>query len=120
MKKILWVVSLICFGLFLMSQESKSPKSKIPSIKQEVYDEVVAHFISANEKTARDAVWTSKNTFKVGVVNDGSSRDGYASYVCGVLYDYGFKGRDVYVYVIDAALMARSGEFKTLGKSRCL
>lgn len=53
------------------------------------HDKVVKIFQSGQEPTAKDAVWTQKDIFKVGVIDDGSRRDGYAQYVCEVLYDEG-------------------------------
>ncbi|MFB2637723.1 hypothetical protein ACE02P_06760 [Shewanella bicestrii] len=76
-------------------------------------------FQSNEEKTAKDAVWTARDVFKVGVINDGSRRDGYADYVCQVLYDYGFKGKKVWVQVIDIVKLTRSGDWVKLGESHC-
>lgn len=59
------------------------------------HEKVKKLFQSNEEKTTKDAIWTSRDIFKVGVINDGSRRDGYADYVCQVLYDYGFKGKKV-------------------------
>lgn len=76
-------------------------------------------FQSNEEKTAKDAVWTARDVFKVGVINDGSRRDGYADYVCQVLYDYGFKGKKVWVQVIDIVKLTRGGDWVKLGESHC-
>ncbi|WP_213380966.1 hypothetical protein [Allochromatium tepidum] len=59
------------------------------------HEQVKQHFLSNEEKTTKDAIWTASDIFKVGVIDDGSRRDGYADYVCQVLYDYGFKGKKV-------------------------
>lgn len=76
-------------------------------------------FQSSEEKTAKDAVWTSKNIFKVGVFDNGSRRDGYASYVCQVLYEHGFKGRGVWVQVIDILKLTQHSKWVKLGEARC-
>lgn len=83
------------------------------------HEKVKKLFQSNEEKTAKDAVWTSRDIFKVGVINDGSRRDGYADYVCQVLYDYGFKGKKVWVQVIDIVKLTRNGDWVKLGESRC-
>jgi hypothetical protein len=83
------------------------------------HDKVTALFKSSTEPTSKDALWTSKNIFKVGVIDNGSKRHGYASYVCEVLYDYGFAGGGVWVQVIDIAELTRSGKWVKLGEARC-
>ena len=64
-------------------------------------------------------MWTSIDIFKVSVINDGSRRDCYADYVCQVLYDYGFKGKKVWVQVIDIVKLTRNGDWVKLGESHC-
>lgn len=76
-------------------------------------------FQSDQEPTAKDAVWTADNIFKVGVINDGTPRNGYAMYVCEVLYEHGFKGMGVYVHVIDIVALSKKGRWVDLGKTRC-
>lgn len=83
------------------------------------HEKVKKLFQSNQEKTAKDAVWTARDIFKVGVINDGSRRDGYADYVCQVLYDYGFKGKKVWVQVIDVVKLTRNGDWVRLGESHC-
>lgn len=83
------------------------------------HEKVKILFQSNEEKTAKDAIWTSRDIFKVGVINDGSRRDGYADYVCQVLYDYGFKGKKVWVQVIDIVKLTRNGDWVKLGESHC-
>ena len=80
-------------------------------------DAVVKHFKSGAEPTAKDAIWTSETMFKVGVLDDGTSRDGYALYVCEVLNERGFHGVDV--EVVDIVSVAAGKGFKELGSARC-
>ena len=77
-------------------------------------------FRSNEEKSAKDAVWTLSNYFKVGVFDNGLNRDGYASYVCNVLYDYGFKGKGINVHIIDIVKLKQTQEWVKLGKAVCL
>lgn len=81
--------------------------------------EVVVLFRGNEEPTAKDAVWTTPSILKVGVVNDGSRRDGYASYVCQVLYERGFKGIGVWVQVIDITQLTQNNKWVRLGQARC-
>ncbi|OIQ02028.1 MAG: hypothetical protein COS82_05570 [Zetaproteobacteria bacterium CG06_land_8_20_14_3_00_59_53] len=57
------------------------------------HEQVKKLFQSNEEKSAKDATWTARNIFKVGVIDNGSRMDGYADYVCMVLNDYGFMNR---------------------------
>jgi hypothetical protein len=80
----------------------------------------VAKFFQSNqEPVAKDAIWTAKDIFKVGVIDDGSRRDGYAQYICEVLYDEGFNGHKVWVQVIDIVKLTRNGSWVKLGEAHC-
>lgn len=82
--------------------------------------EAVQHLFQSNEeKTAKDAIWTARDTFKVGVIDDGTKRDGYANYVCQVLQDYGFNGKKIWVQVIDIVKLTNTGKWIKLGESHC-
>ncbi len=105
----------IIFAIFLI-QSSVNIGAATFSVK---HDRVKLLFQSSEEKTAKDAVWTAKDIFKLGVINDGTRRDGYAEYVCQVLYEHGFKGKGVWVQVIDIAKMSRNGKWVKLGQARC-
>lgn len=83
------------------------------------HEKVQKLFQSNQEKTAKDAVWTARNIFKVGVINDGTSRNAYAQYVCSVLDDYGFKGKDVWVQIIDIIKLTNNGKWIKLGEAHC-
>ncbi|MBR0573367.1 MULTISPECIES: hypothetical protein [Pasteurellaceae] len=82
-------------------------------------EEVKNYFISDSEPKVIDAIWTSSNTFKVGVINDNTNRDGYAQYVCLELYDRGFKGKNVMVRVVDIQKLVQTGEWVNLGTAFC-
>lgn len=76
-------------------------------------------FKSDSEKTAKDAIWTADNIFKVGVVDDGENRDGYANYVCQILYDNGFSGKKIWVQIVDIAKLSKNKKWVKLGEARC-
>lgn len=82
-------------------------------------DKVVRIFQGSDEPTAKDAVWTAKDIFKVGVIDDGSRRDGYAKYVCEVLNEEGFGGKGVWVQIIDIIKLTRSDKWVKLGEAHC-
>lgn len=104
------VIGLVC----VLSPGTANAQSFGPS-----HDKVVKIFQGSSEKTAKDAVWTTKNTFKVGVIDDGTSRDGYAMYVCEVLNDEGFRGQKVRVAVVDIVRLTRSNKWVNLGEAYC-
>ncbi len=94
-----------------------SPKSEVAY--NENHEKVKSLFQSDKEPTAKDAVWTAQNIFKVGVIDDGTKRDGYAKYVCAVLDEYGFKGGGIWVQIIDIVKLTSDGKWVKLGESRC-
>ena len=86
----------------------------------EQHQQVVALFKSNEEMATKDAVWTSAKIFKIGVIDNGTIRDGYADYACQVLYDYGFAGKKVWVQIIDIVKLTESGKWEKLGEKHCL
>lgn len=81
------------------------------------HDEVLRYFKSGAEKQVKDAIWTSKTMFKVGVFDDGSPRKGYAMYVCNVLAEAGI--RRATVQVIDIRKLKFDGKWVKLGEHVC-
>jgi len=76
-------------------------------------------FKSPKEPTAKDAIWAADNIFKVGVINDGSNRSGYANYVCETLYEHGFRGQRIAVQIIDITKLVNTKEWVELGIAFC-
>lgn len=107
-----FVIAISCalFSVAATAEQKFSP----------AHDAVQRHFKSGQEKTAKDAMWTAKSIFKVGVVPNGASRNGYAEYVCEVMYENGFKGKGVWVHVVDIVALTRTGKWNKLGEARCL
>ena len=110
------IASILFASVFMLAAIS-------PQVSAETYstnhEKVKKLFQSNEEKKVKDAVWTGKYIFKVGVFDDGSKRDGYASYVCQVLYDYGFKGKKVLVQVIDIVKLTSDSKWVKLGQAHC-
>lgn len=79
---------------------------------------VARHFISSAEPTAKDAAWANDRLFKVGVFNDGTSKDGYAMYVCEFLRERGL-AKDTRVQVVDILKLVNRHQWVVLGESRC-
>lgn len=79
---------------------------------------VQKHFKSGAEPTAKDALWTTRGTFKVGVIDNGRNRDGYAEYVCSIVRKYGVKDQ-TRVEIIDILKLVRTNKWIKLGECIC-
>lgn len=97
------------------SGESKPSESGISPDKQKS----VAEKLIATEPKVKDASWSTSSTLLVGVLDDNSRRDGYASYICEALYAEGLKGKGVWVKVIDIGKLVRDNTRVLLGEARC-
>tara|TARA_B100000795_G_scaffold258684_1_gene232974 strand:- start:493 stop:840 length:348 start_codon:yes stop_codon:yes gene_type:complete len=75
------------------------------------------YFKSLEEQIAKVAVWTAETVFKVGVLDDGTNRTGYAQYVCQVLSEKGLD--NTWVQIVDIVKLSRDGEWVKLGDYRC-
>lgn len=103
----------------VISSNAKELEKKVDDLSdfKKAQQRVVDHF--KTEKLARDSVWANNQLFKVGVLDDGTERDGYAQYVCQVLVDYGFGGKEIRVEIIDIAKLVRTEKWVVLGSARC-
>jgi hypothetical protein len=77
------------------------------------------HFISSNEPKVIDALWSDDDAFKVAVSDDGTNHDGYAQYVCQVLYKKGFEGEAVQVDVVNYDRPFLDGNWVSIGTAQC-
>lgn len=101
--------------LALLTAATADPASAQASQAQQ--RAALAYLKSGQEPRVKDATWTSARMLKVGVLSDGSNRDGFASYVCSVLTDQRITGASV--QVIDVAHLVRTGKWVKLGEARC-
>ena len=83
------------------------------------HDKVMNYFKSSQEKSVLDAAWTGEKIFAVGRFNDGTRHDGFAMYVCEILYDYGFRGKRIMVNVIDIVRLKNTGDWESIGSTVC-
>ncbi len=67
--------------------------------------------------TVKDAIWLLQDSLKIGVLDNGSPRHGYAEYVCAVVNEQGLHG--VNVHVVDIVKLKRDGDWTPIGKARC-
>ncbi len=101
-----------------VGSDSGESKPHIGRISLETQKSISQKLI-ATEPRVKDAAWSTSTTLLVGVLNDGSRRDGYASYICQVLYEDGLKGIGVWVKVIDIEKLVRDNTRAVLGEARC-
>lgn len=78
---------------------------------------VLAYLKGGKEPTVKDATFTSDSMLKVGVIDNQTSRDGYASYMCQVLADHGV--RRVRVQIIDIRKLVQTDKWVKLGEAGC-
>jgi antitoxin component YwqK of YwqJK toxin-antitoxin module len=80
-------------------------------------------FQSEKEPIAKDAIWTHSlgDIFKVGVYDNGTSRNGYAQYVCSTLHadSCGFDEKNILIQIIDYSKLIKNNEWIKLGEYRC-
>lgn len=81
-------------------------------------DEIVKYFQGNQESTAKDAIWAAPDIFKVGIFDDGSSRNGYAQYVCSILAENGLS-RGTWVQIIDVIKLSKDKKWVKLGEAHC-
>ena len=123
-----WIF-LIGFGAFMVNFNnalSSNKEHQTTNVQKQTVDlfkkkrnQVAKLFKSNKEPVAKDAIWTSNKIFKVGVINDGTSRDGYAQYVCLTLNDYGFKNENIWVQIIDINKLTKDGKWIKIGEAHC-
>ena len=82
--------------------------------------EITDYFVSDAEPTVLDATWTADKIFKIGVKDDGSSRDGFAEYACIEINDqFDAKEQGIWVQVIDYNKLMKTKEWVKLGEAHC-
>lgn len=95
----------------------------VPSVQADDLDaareKVKNIFISDEEPTTKDAIWSTPSVFKVGVKDNGTNRNGYAEYVCLTLGEHGFNGKGIMVKVIDIDKLVKTGKWVDLGMAQC-
>lgn len=71
------------------------------------------------DSSAQDFLVTDDGAIYVGVLDNGSNRDGYAASVCEVVRTNATGEGNRLVRIIDIAAVSRGEGFKTLGRHQC-
>lgn len=88
--------------------------AQVPEAKKQA---VLNYLKSGQEPGVKDAMWSTDYVLKLGMLNNGSNRDGFASYMCQELADRGI--RNVTVHVIDIAKLTMTGKWVKMGEANC-
>lgn len=105
---------LVCVLVITVMTTGQDAKETVLSDKQQA---IIALFQSGAEPSIKDAVWAGSDHLRVGMFDNGTKRDGFADYVCQVLYDHGITG--VRVTINDIIKITRDNDWVTIGKSNC-
>lgn len=83
-------------------------------------DEVVNLFRSRTDPKIKGVTWAEYDNLLVGVVMDGTSHKDIAEYMCQVVIDYGFSGKQITVQVVDInELLKTQGGWVYLATAKC-
>jgi hypothetical protein len=82
-------------------------------------NKVIDYLKSGEEPTVKDAVWTQDTILKVGVIDNGKNRDGFANYICSVLHDHKFRDTEIWVQIIDIDKVVSEKSFVKIGEAHC-
>lgn len=115
--KLFYLARNLITGCFIIFLSGASVSQAASGFTQKQLDSALKE-IKAEPKV-KDAIWASPGVLKAGVYADGTSKDGYAQYLCMVLYDHGFKGKSVLVRVIDIVKLTRDDKWVNIGKATC-
>jgi hypothetical protein len=70
-------------------------------------------------ESVHDFLITETGAIYVGMLDNGNSRNGFASYVCEVVRSHATGEGNRLVRIIDIAAVSRGEGFKTLGRHQC-
>ena len=83
------------------------------------HEQVKKRFQSSEEKTAKDAIWTQRDIFKVGVINEERLMMDMLIMCVRFSTNMDSKAIKVWVQVIDIVKLTRNGDWVKLGESHC-
>ncbi len=83
------IVAVFIFLMFIVTRNAKdAPKSEPQSISTTKLQTDSALAAVRKEKSVKEAIVTEANVLYVSVYDDGTSRKGFAEYLCQLLADY--------------------------------
>lgn len=105
----------ISFIIFMSLASASEPESKeITLAKQEIQKEqkVVDLYYNPNAEIE----------WHIGVLDDGSKRHGFASYICDILHEHRLVSQNTSVRIVDVSKIKRGNNFReaSLGRINCM
>lgn len=121
MKKfMLFILAALIVSAFVERPAPTQPNAQAQNAAaalEQKREAVKNYFISDAEPSVKDAAWTTPTTFKIGVIDDKTNRNGFAQYVCQELALRDL--HDITVHVIDVVKLARDKKWIDLGVADC-
>ena len=114
-KSIILLALVMLVGCGSPSEQGKATSEK--AVISENQQKALEHF-KTQEKQVKDAMW-SKGILKLGVLDDGSNRNGFAEYACQILKDDYKITEPTIVEVLDIAKLSSTNKEVMLGKATC-
>ena len=114
-KSIILLALVTLVGCSSPNEQSKATNEQ--ATISENQQKALEHF-KTQEKQVKDAMW-SKGILKLGVLDDGSNRNGFAEYACQVLKDDYKITEPTIVEVLDIAKLSSTNKEVILGKATC-
>lgn len=105
MKKLFWFVLGIIVIFYFLSDDDKNESSSIPSATvsgSTVGNEQALALIRKEESKVFEAFISDADVLYVSVADDGTRRDGYASYLCEILRENQAKANRVKVVKVNS------------------
>lgn len=100
-------------------EQGSAPQTpQTPQTLDAGHERALSLLLSGKEPDVKDAIWTSPNSLKVGVVDNGTPRDAYADYLCVVLERVELPS-PLSIRVTDYHKLRASNDSPPLGKSTC-
>ena len=127
-KFILYLFLIVVVVSFLFGDEEDSAQATVntASVKSvnvpvKVSDaqlKMAAAFTSTEEGSVLHALWTNGRILALGMHDDGTKRDGFASYACEMMGDYNV-GSDGKMVQIISAQSIQNKDWKVIGSAVC-
>lgn len=118
MKKLLLVLTTVMLAACGSAEPEKSETEQVEmQVTDKQRQELVNYLKSDQEPSIKDAMFDTDKQLKIAVDDDGTSRDGFAEYVCTTI-DERFDSKGYMVTVYDANKIMQ-GEWKRLGQHLC-
>lgn len=84
------------------------------------HHDVLNYLKSGSEKKVKDAVWASSDLLKVGMYSDGTNKNGFAEYLCNIVYENALKNKKITIKIVDYQKLMQNNEWVNIGSANCI